>query len=136
MFGFLKKSPAQSSWPATRPLPKPPQRQPTCVSWRQRLKAGLARTRAQFGGKLKSLFSRGKVDDELLEDLEALLLSSDVGLDATQHLLYHLKDACQTRQARHAGGDSAGAVGSLCTNSCSPLEEALEVFPRTGRSSS
>lgn len=60
-------------------------------SWRERLKAGLARTRAQFSGKLKTMFSRGKVDDELLEELETLLLTSDVGMDATQHLLGELK---------------------------------------------
>ncbi len=77
MFGFLKKSTAtQETAPATGT------HEP---SWRERLKAGLARTRAQFSGKLKSMFSRGKVDDELLEELETLLLTSDVGMEATQH---------------------------------------------------
>ena len=55
------------------------------------MKAGLARTRAQLGGKLKTIFSRGKVDEELLEELESLLLTSDVGLEATFHLLEELK---------------------------------------------
>ena len=83
MFGFLKKSTtAQETAPAAGT------HEP---SWRERLKAGLARTRAQFSGKLKSMFSRGKVDDELLEELETLLLTSDVGLDATEHLLDELK---------------------------------------------
>ena len=83
MFGFLKKSTAtQETAPATGT------HEP---SWRERLKAGLARTRAQFSGKLKSMFSRGKVDDELLEELETLLLTSDVGMEATQHLLDELK---------------------------------------------
>ena len=35
---------------------------------------------SSFGGKLKSIFSRGKVDDELLEELETLLLTSDIGM--------------------------------------------------------
>ena len=83
MFGFLKKSTgAQEAAPAAGT------HEP---SWRERLKAGLARTRAQFGGKLKSMFSRGKVDDELLEELETLLLTSDVGMEATTHLLNELK---------------------------------------------
>ena len=60
-------------------------------SWRERLKDGLARTRAQFGGRMKVLFGRGKVDDELLEELEALLLTADVGIEATAHLLDELK---------------------------------------------
>ena len=89
MFGFLKKS--------ADPAPDTPvTAQPPAPSWRERLMAGLARTRAQLGGRLKSIFSRGKVDDELLEELEALLLTSDVGLDATQHLL----DELQTRTRR------------------------------------
>ncbi len=100
MFGFFKKSAptdkpaappeetqcapeAAATAPVAPPAPAP--------SWRERLKAGLARTRAQFGGKLKSIFSRGKVDDELLEELETLLLTSDVGMEATQHLLAELR---------------------------------------------
>ena len=83
MFGFFKKS--------TDTTAPPPESVASELSWREKLKAGLARTRAQLGGKLKSIFSRGKVDDELLEELETLLLTSDVGMDATQHLLEALK---------------------------------------------
>ena len=83
MFGFLKKSTATQETAPTAGTHEP--------SWRERLKAGLARTRAQFSGKLKSMFSRVKVDDELLEELETLLLTSDVGMEATQHLLDELK---------------------------------------------
>ena len=87
MFSFLKKSAdAKDTAAPDDAAPKPAER-----SWRERLKAGLARTRAQFGSKLKSIFSRGKVDDELLEELETLLLTSDVGMDATLHLLSELK---------------------------------------------
>jgi len=99
MFGFLKKSADKQDATATADPVTAPE-----PSWRDRLKAGLARTRAQFGGKLKSIFSRGKVDDELLEELETLLLTSDVGMDATQYLLDDLKlrakrDAIDTPEA-------------------------------------
>ena len=99
MFGFLKKSADKQDATATADPVSTPE-----PSWRDRLKAGLARTRAQFGGKLKSIFSRGKVDDELLEELETLLLTSDVGMDATQYLLDDLKlrakrDAIDTPEA-------------------------------------
>jgi len=85
MFGFLKKSGNEPGAPAAEATP------PAQASWRDRLKAGLARTRAQFGGKLKSIFARGRIDDELIEDLESLLLTSDVGIEATAHLLGELK---------------------------------------------
>ena len=80
MFSFLKKSAPDVT--AANPAPETP-----APSWRERLFKGLAKTRAQLGGKLKSLFSRGKVDDELLEELETLLLTSDVGVEATTYLL-------------------------------------------------
>ena len=108
MFGFLKKSADKQGAVATPEAADPvvavESVDTPALSWRDRLKAGLARTRAQFGGKLKSIFSRGKVDDELLEELETLLLTSDVGMDATQYLLDDLKlrakrDAIDTPEA-------------------------------------
>jgi fused signal recognition particle receptor len=125
MFGFLKKSAGEQSALAGQP-PAETANRPAVAPWQQRLKAGLARTRAQFGGKLKSLFSRGKVDDELLEDLETLLLSSDVGLDATQHLLYHLK-----MRAKHERLDTPEAIqralADIFHELLRPLEETLDV---------
>ena len=100
MFSFLKKTPppAPADVPTVAPATAPPQpdAKPTAApSWRERLFQGLARTRAQWGGKLKSVFARGKVDDELLEELETLLLTSDVGIEATTHLLDELKKAAK-----------------------------------------
>jgi len=71
MFSFLKKS------TETAPLP----------SWGERLKAGLARTRAQIGG----LFGGGKIDAEVYEELESALLCADTGVAATQFLLDNLR---------------------------------------------
>ena len=70
MFGFLKKSPPADTSENT--------------SWLARLKNGLART----GSQLSELLSRGgRIDDELYEELETILITSDVGMDATRLLL-------------------------------------------------
>ena len=118
MFGFLKK-PGDTQ--VASPLAAAPE-----PSWRERLKAGLARTRAQFGGKLKSVFSRGKVDDELLEDLETLLLTSDVGMEATQHLLNELK-----ARAKRDNIDTPEAIQQALSDALHelllPLEKPLEI---------
>ncbi|WP_291992567.1 signal recognition particle-docking protein FtsY [Candidatus Accumulibacter sp. ACC003] len=128
MFGFSKK-PAE-----IRTETRPPAVAETATatataaatSWRQRLQTGLARTRAQFGGKLKSLFARGKVDEQLLEELEALLLSSDVGLDATQHLLYQLK--MRAKRDRLGSPEAIqGALSEIMLELLQPLEEALDL---------
>ncbi len=118
MFGFLKKSAADAAPPAPDGTAAP--------SWRERLKAGLARTRAQFGGKLKSIFARGKVDDELLEDLETLLLTSDIGIEATEHLLTALKarakkDKLETPEAIQQ------ALADALHDLLQPLEQPLDV---------
>ncbi|HPT49357.1 MAG TPA: signal recognition particle-docking protein FtsY [Accumulibacter sp.] len=125
MFGFLKKSPGQKT--DDDASANQAERDDTVTaSWRQRLKAGLSRTRAQFGGKLKSLFSRGKVDDELLEELETLLLTSDVGLDATQHLLYHLKMRAKRDKIDTPAGIQQ-ALSDTLYELLLPLEEPLDI---------
>jgi fused signal recognition particle receptor len=95
-------------------------------SWRERLKGGLSRTRERFSGGLKSLFSRGKVDDELLEELETLLLCADVGIEATQTLLDALKarakkDKLETPEAIE------NALSDALAELLAPLEAPLSV---------
>ena len=131
MFSFLKKTPppAPADVPAVAPAAAPPQpdAKPTAApSWRERLFQGLARTRAQWGGKLKSVFARGKVDDELLEELETLLLTSDVGIEATTHLLDELKKAAK-RDKRDTPESIQAALADALHRVLLPLEQPLDV---------
>ena len=58
----------------------------------QQLKQGLAKTRGRLSSGLKSLLlGKSGLDDDLLEDIEMQLLSSDVGVDATGDILKNLK---------------------------------------------
>ncbi len=124
MFGFLKKS---SPPPAETPENVVPEAAPApAPSWRERLKAGLSRTRAQLGGKLKSIFSRGKVDDELLEELETLLLTSDVGLEATTYLLDDLKARAKREKIETPEGIQK-ALSDALHELLLPLEQPLDV---------
>ncbi|MGE5493225.1 MAG: signal recognition particle-docking protein FtsY [Actinomycetota bacterium] len=127
MFGFFKKSGSEApaaapaapeSAPATTPAPT--------LSWRERLFKGLAKTRAQWGGKLKSIFSRGKVDDELLEELETLLLTSDVGIEATQFLLDDLKGRAKRDKLDTPEAIQDALAGALM-DLLGPLEKPLDV---------
>lgn len=53
-----------------------------------RLRAGLARTRANLSDALGDLLSgKRQIDDDLLEELETLLLTADVGVDATKRII-------------------------------------------------
>lgn len=64
-----------------------------------RLKQRLWRTREGLGRGLAQLFSTRKtVDDELLEEIETLLLSADVGIEATTAIITDLKEGVQRKQ--------------------------------------
>ena len=126
MFSFLKK-PASPTAPAPQEaLPETPGTPDVPASWRDRLIKGLAKTRAQWGGKLKSIFSRGKVDDQLLEELETLLLTSDVGIEATSHLLDELKKAAKRDRLDTPEGIQK-ALADVLVATLQPLEQALDV---------
>lgn len=62
------------------------------LSWAKKLKQGLSKSRNKLGKSLASLFGGGQIDDELYEDLEAVLLSSDMGVEATEYLLKQVRE--------------------------------------------
>jgi len=67
--------------------------------WASRLRDGLART----GGQLADLFGRGgRVDEELYEELETILITADAGMDATRFLLAELRHRVKEQRITEA----------------------------------
>jgi fused signal recognition particle receptor len=103
MFGFSKRK--DKSEKANTPQTEPKS------SWLDRVKSGLGKTRKQFtSGLATALLGKKTLDEDTLEELETLLLSSDVGIEATQAILddlvervsrKELKDANALMQALH-----------------------------------
>lgn len=85
---FKKKTP---NTPTDTPVETPALDLMPSLSFTQRLKQGLAKTRQQLSGQLNSLFGSGKIDAETYEELETILLTADIGVAATQYLLDNLK---------------------------------------------
>ncbi|WP_395516327.1 signal recognition particle-docking protein FtsY [Pseudorhizobium flavum] len=56
------------------------------MTWYQRLRAGLARTSSQLTGQITALFTKRKLDEETLEDLEDLLIQSDLGVETAMRI--------------------------------------------------
>ncbi|HYG32168.1 MAG TPA: signal recognition particle receptor subunit alpha, partial [Methylophilaceae bacterium] len=83
MFDFFKKD--------KTPPPEPEIPQAPTLSWTERLKQGLSRTRSQLGSQLTGLFSGGRISEEVYEELETILLTADVGVPATQALLEQIR---------------------------------------------
>jgi fused signal recognition particle receptor len=120
MFSFLKKKdPLAPSAPDVSQAAAPP-------AWRGRLKAGLARTRAVLTTPLGELFSRSRIDDELLDDLETTLLMADCGVDATQWLLDELKSAVK-KQALETPSQLREVLAARLATLLAPLEQPLDV---------
>ncbi|NLS16918.1 signal recognition particle-docking protein FtsY [Rhizobium sp. P40RR-XXII] len=56
------------------------------LSWFQRLRAGLARTSSQLTGQITALFTKRKLDDQTLQDLEDLLIQADLGVETAMRV--------------------------------------------------
>jgi len=86
----------------------------------QRLKEGLSKTHQGMVSKIDQLISgKRKIDDRLLEELEEILITSDIGVKTTRELLDkvtekvkrkeledadHLKKASRKRCSSSSGG--------------------------------
>jgi fused signal recognition particle receptor len=67
-----------------------------------RLRNRLTKTREDFGVRVRVIFGRGKIDEELFDDLEATLIQADMGMKTTMQLLEKLR----ARVKRNALGDA------------------------------
>ena len=66
---------------------------PKKASLFQRLKDGLDKTRKEVGIKINTVLGAYvKIDDEMLEDLEDILVSADVGMETTMKLIDNLRE--------------------------------------------
>ena len=125
MFGFFKSGktdsapvPVDNGAPAPAEAPK--------ASWAQRLKQGLAKTRNAFTGQIAGLFGAGaKIDEALFEELETVLLTADVGVDATQHLLGRLRERVKKDKLTEAEQLKDALKAELATL-LAPLERPLD----------
>lgn len=87
---------------------------------------GLKKSRQSFWGRIRSLFSgRRLLDDDTKEELEALLLSADVGPAVTEKILAELEDSLKRNPLQ---GDEtlldrlAAILSPLITRDFTPVE--------------
>ncbi len=97
------------------------------LSWAQRLKQGLSRTRGALTGQIAGLFGIGaKIDEALFEELETVLLSADVGVEATQHLTDRLRSRVKKDKLTEAE-QLKSALKSELAELLAPLEKPLDI---------
>ncbi|MDN0083020.1 signal recognition particle-docking protein FtsY [Crenobacter sp. SG2305] len=102
-------------------LPEPTKK----LSWTERLKAGLSKTRDKLGKSLAGVFGGGKIDEDLYEELETVLLTADMGVDATMHLLKDVRNRVSLKGLKD-GSELKGALKDSLAELIGPLEKPLD----------
>ena len=60
---------------------------------KEHLDEGLSKTKESFFGKLsRAIVGKSKVDDEVLDNLEEILVTSDVGVDTTLKIIGRIEE--------------------------------------------
>jgi len=96
-------------------------------SWLKKLTSGLSKTRHKFAEQVSNLFlGKKQIDAELLESLETLLLTADIGVATTDHIIQTLTQ----RVARNQLHDSETLFAELKNELyqlLKPCEKKIEV---------
>ncbi|MBF0583833.1 MAG: signal recognition particle-docking protein FtsY [Magnetococcales bacterium] len=72
------------------------------MSFFARLREGLSKTRKTFTSQLDALLIGKKIDAELLDELESLLIISDFGMEAAERILTEARNRCQVASREDA----------------------------------
>lgn len=97
---------------------------PAKLSWTARLKQGLSKSRNQMAKSLASVFGGGKIDEDLYEELETVLLTSDMGIEATEKLLAQVRQRVTLKGLKN-GDELRSALKEALYELLLPLDQPL-----------
>ena len=72
------------------------------ANWFEKIKSGLKKSSDKISGGISDIFTKRKIDADTLDELEELLLTSDIGYEATSSIIKNFaskkmnKDADET----------------------------------------
>jgi len=96
-----------------------PQTEPKNGGWFGRLKAGLTRSSAKLGDGIAGIFTKRKLDDSAIEELEELLIAADLGVATAAKLTANLartrfdKEVAPEDVRRALAGDIAAILAPV-----------------------
>ncbi|MGF9565782.1 signal recognition particle-docking protein FtsY [Neorhizobium sp. JUb45] len=125
-----------SAAPSTPILPKgfstaKPEAEPVAVvppanlTWFQRLRAGLARTSSQLTGQITALFTKRKLDEQTLEELEDLLIQADLGVETAMRIADTLSSERYGKDV--TGEDVSRIMSAEITKVLAPVAKPLQL---------
>jgi len=93
--------------------------------WFARLKSGLSRTAGQLGGSITAVFTKRRLDDAALEELEELLIQADLGVAVAGRVTRRLADDKFDRDVTEL--EIRTALAAEVTEILEPLARPLEL---------
>lgn len=115
----FEETPAEAPAPVEEPK----------LSWAARLKQGLTKSRDKMAKSLAGVFGGGQIDEDLYEELETVLITSDMGMEATEYLMKDVRDRVSLKGLKD-GNELRGALKDALYDLIKPLEKPL-VLPET-----
>ena len=92
-----------------------------------RLTQGLSRSAGKLSGGIGAVFTKRKLDDEALEDLENLLISADLGTEVAQRIIAHFRS---TRFGKEVSEDEVKqALAAEIAEILAPVARPLQINP-------
>lgn len=95
------------------------------LSWFQRLRAGLLRTSSQLTGQITALFTKRKLDEDTLQDLEDLLIQADLGVETAMRITDTLSSERYGKDV--TGEDVSHIMASEITKVLKPVARPLQL---------
>lgn len=99
------------------------------LGWTARLKQGLTKSRDKMAKSLAGVFGGGQIDEDLYEELETVLITSDMGMEATEYLMKDVRNRVSLKGLKD-GNELRGALKEALYDLIKPLEKPL-VLPET-----
>lgn len=95
--------------------------------WLQRLKAALSRSSGKIGQGIAALFTKRRLDDDTLEELEDLLIQSDLGVETAARLTAGLAKGRYDKEIE--AEEVKQVLADQVTEILEPVTKPLEINP-------
>lgn len=109
------------------PMEAPPPQAEARGGWLSRLKAGLSRSTAKLTDSVTGLFTKRKLDDAALEELEETLIAADLGVAASRRIVEGFR---RTRFGREVTDEEVRAtLADEIATILAPVAQPLAIEP-------
>lgn len=122
------KTPENTAVATSSETSEPSETEPK-LGWAARLKQGLTKSRDKMAKSLAGVFGGGQIDEDLYEELETVLITSDMGMEATEYLMKDVRNRVSLKGLKD-GNELRGALKEALYDLIKPLEKPL-VLPDT-----